>query len=326
MSASLDLAGATYTISADTTETFYQITDSSTLHNGILVIEEGAVLQFDDIAGAGFDSAATAITITVTGSADNPAEIRSAETLPHNAWSMPAITTTMTVTRCRIKGQTGAETAALWVFNNVKWGEDYYCEVDDVRDITNAPASGITAVSAAAIERFIKDAVDEIDERSGRTWTEQTATDEIYEWSGQRSLKLKNYPVTGITSLAYRTGDGTWETMTEGSEHDYYLSDDGKRLGFVELIESPYYETEAVKITYTHGETPVPYKIRKLASKMAAIQTFRAMRGKGTKANYADEIKALESETDKLLTALGSNIEICVPQPTGNRRWGRGIY
>jgi hypothetical protein len=320
----LNLNGGTTTLSADTTYTYLLVTDTSGGHNGTLVMGAGTVLQFDDTAGAGFASAATAITITIVGTATNKAQIKSAETLPHNAWTMPAVTTTMTATRCRFKGFSGAQSAAAWTFTNCDFGEDTYCSVQDVRDITNASATGLMAVSNAQIERFIADAVSEIDDRTNKTWSEQTATDEIYEWDGSPILKLRNYPVISITTLYYRDGSSTYELMTSGAEEDYYLSEDNKRTGFVELLQSPYYPIQAVKVTYQYGVTAVPYKVRKLCAKMAAVPTFEAMQGAGHKSIYADRIAALEKQVDSLLAELGSDIEVYVSPPPSydaSRRW-----
>ena len=324
MSATLDLNGGTHTIAADTTETYFAVTDASSGHNGTLVLEAGATLKFDDAPGAGFLAAGNAITVTIQGTSAAPCSIRSADDFPHNAWTMPGQGTTISAARCRFKGYSGAIAAAGWAFNLCDFGEDLYCSVDDVRAITQAPATGLISVSSALIDRFIRDAMDEIDDATGRRWNDNTVVDEVYDWDGRSVLRLNHYPVISIQAVSFRNGASTYELQTAGPEEDYYSGPEDLELGFVQLLSPPSYQNQALKASYHYGEAAVPTRVRKLAAKMAAISTYRVMQGAGHKDIYGAKIEALEKEIAKGLDALGTNLRAYVTPPAypiGRRAW-----
>jgi hypothetical protein len=51
MPSTLDLNAGMITLAADTVYTYYQITDTSLTHNGVLVMAAGSILRFDNKAG-----------------------------------------------------------------------------------------------------------------------------------------------------------------------------------------------------------------------------------------------------------------------------------
>ena len=119
MSATLDLNGQTVTLSADSVNYYYQITDTSSSHNGTLILQPGAEIVFDDASGAGFSSGASAITITVNGNSTSPCYVSSAISEPSNDWTMPALTANVTATRCTFADYVIPFSApGAWVLNN----------------------------------------------------------------------------------------------------------------------------------------------------------------------------------------------------------------
>ena len=125
MTASLDLNGMSHTITADTTETYLAITDTSVGHDGTLVMEAGSTLEFDDASGAGFLAAATLITITVNGNSTSKCTIKSANSYPDHRWILPASTVTMVATRCIFRDYEGSFDST-WIQNNCEYITDPY--------------------------------------------------------------------------------------------------------------------------------------------------------------------------------------------------------
>jgi hypothetical protein len=146
MSATLDLAGATTTLIADSTSTYYQVTDS--VGGGTLVLSAGAILNFDDSAGAGFTTATDNITITINGNSSSPSYIQSVSSVPSWRWSMPPTTSTMNATRCYFVNGNGPETSSTWIFNNCFFdtgsSNDGWCTIEDVEHATGTALDDVT--------------------------------------------------------------------------------------------------------------------------------------------------------------------------------------
>ena len=99
----LDLNGGTVTVGPNEILYVYQITDTSVGHDGELIIEAGSKIVFDNLAGAGFLPAASAITITINGTAAAPCEINVPIASPQQYWLPPALTITMTASWCTFR-------------------------------------------------------------------------------------------------------------------------------------------------------------------------------------------------------------------------------
>lgn len=138
MSSTLDLNGATVTLTANTIYTYYQVTDTSIGHNGKLIVSEGTVLRFDNKAGSGFASAATLIEIYCNGELDNNCAIISADPNPTNLWSMPASTTLIDAKNCEFVGYTGNISADNWAYDNCLFATTRLCSVDDLASMTGS--------------------------------------------------------------------------------------------------------------------------------------------------------------------------------------------
>lgn len=136
MPGTLDLDGATVTLTDDTVYTYYQITDTSVAHDGKLIIGAGTVLRFDNKAGAGFAALASAIEIYCNGTIDNNCAIISADPNAINKWIMPATSTIIDANYCEFSGQTGPIYADYWSFNACLFASGRLCSADDMTAIT----------------------------------------------------------------------------------------------------------------------------------------------------------------------------------------------
>jgi len=159
MSSTLDLNGATVTLTANTTYTYYQITDTSVGHNGKLIMEAGSILRFDNKSGAGFASAATLIEIYCNGTATANCAIISADPSPVNLWSTPPTTCLIDADYTEFVSYTGSTYADYWAFNNCLWAGSRYCSVEDLKDFSG---SGVQRI---ILGKCIELATQEINER-----------------------------------------------------------------------------------------------------------------------------------------------------------------
>ncbi len=104
----------------------WQITDTSAGHDGEIEMEHGSEIMFDDAAGSGFVAAASAITLTVTGTIDDPAVITSENRVPRHPWRLPAKTAVLAAEHLRMEDSFG--------FVSATWGVDKV-EIVDRRTI-----------------------------------------------------------------------------------------------------------------------------------------------------------------------------------------------
>ncbi|OPX65653.1 MAG: hypothetical protein A4E30_00324 [Methanomassiliicoccales archaeon PtaB.Bin215] len=119
MSATLDLAGGTTTLSDDQAASYLKVTNS--VAGGHLILSPGSSMTFDDTSGAGFDPAALGYDITINGTASSHCVIKSASDTPTNAWAAPPVTIPIMATRCDIynySGNLGSGYTSLWTFTN----------------------------------------------------------------------------------------------------------------------------------------------------------------------------------------------------------------
>lgn len=113
----LDLEGGTVTLALDTQYNYYQVTDTSTNHDGHLVMLAGSSLVFEDSLNAGFSPVATNIDIRIEGTADSLCVIESANDYADHRWMLPVSTVTMNATRCDFRNYSG-DFAPTWELQN----------------------------------------------------------------------------------------------------------------------------------------------------------------------------------------------------------------
>lgn len=117
MSASLDLAGGTVTLAADSVNYYFTITDS--VGGGTLIMDAGSSIVFDDAPGAGFLSTSENFTLTINGNSAAPCEIESASSSATNRWTWPPLTIAVTATRCTFRQYaTPFSAPSHWTLNN----------------------------------------------------------------------------------------------------------------------------------------------------------------------------------------------------------------
>ncbi len=325
MSSTLDLNGGTTTLAADSTTTYLAITDTSTNHDGTLVMNAGATLIFDDSDGAGFLSAATAITITINGNADSPCTIKSASSNPDYPWTLPATTTALTATRCKMRDYTGTRYSTAWVLNNIDWG-DWYASADNVISFLRLydPSTGTRWADSTTsdptineLEDWLCDATDYIDQVTQHAWREVLVEDEYHDvelsWTGHHEydlpIKLNHRQIRDISSSTDKIevwNGSSWidfvDTYTEGRGSDYWFDYAKGILYFAD--ERPYYHEAGVRVTYRYGGVGVPNDIREACIKLVAI-------------------KFLESDWFKIVVPEGSGLENRKLELTD--RWRRDV-
>ena len=100
MTGTIDLNGDTLTIGPGVVLYVYQITDTSSGHDGTLVMELGSSIVWDDAPGSGFTAAASAITWTINGTPTYRCGVHTNPLNPVNRWAMPVSTASITATSC----------------------------------------------------------------------------------------------------------------------------------------------------------------------------------------------------------------------------------
>lgn len=303
MTASIDLNGGTYMITHDSSVQCFQVKDTSVPKNGILVVEEGATLKFDDAVGAGFATDWVG-TLTINGNAGNPAAIKSADDFPHHPFAM-VLACSGVWTQCRIAGNNTFTATGTITQNTVKWGYDVYCSVDDVRRLTGINASQL---SDEDISEFIKMATDEIEDYTGRKWLTGTMTNEDYDYNGEGFLHLNNYPIQSITTIGYR-GGSLFTAKTEGAEHDYYASPEDLRRGIVWLLTEPAEDYQAVRATYIYGDVAIAPRVRRLCALLAGHDALLGTQVPQKVGALRERLGLFQSEAQRLKKQLGAKLQ-----------------
>jgi hypothetical protein len=304
----LDLNGETHTITADTTEQWWRVTDTSTAKDGTVLLEAGAKLLFDDqaIDGVypGFDPAWVG-TLTVQGTSEHFCEIRSVDQNPHYPFLM-ALGATGNIAGCRIAGNGSYSCTNLTaiILNTVYFGYASYCGVDDVRRLT-----GITTdlVADADISELIAMAVADVDDFTGRRWYTGTALNEDHDYWGEEFLKTTNYPIQSVTSLSHRSGE-TFSAKTWGPEADYYASPDDLKQGMIRLITTPPEDYQAVRVSYTYGEAVTAGTIRRLTALLAGRDALLSSQTPQKVGAVRERIGLFDSEVKRIRNQLGGKL------------------
>ena len=136
MSSTLDLDGATVTLDAGTTYTYYQVTDTSVGHNGKLILSAGSILRFDNKADSGFDPEASLIEIYINGTDAANCAIISADPTPSHLWSMPSSTALIDADKCEFAGYSGRTSGDHWAFDDCLFAASRYVTVDELVSAT----------------------------------------------------------------------------------------------------------------------------------------------------------------------------------------------
>lgn len=157
----------------------------------------------------------------------------------------------------------------------------------------------LIGTATAELERFL--GVDSLEEA--------TYTDEVVTGEGTTALRVKNWPVSAVTSVEYR-GSGTTETVVTATS---YRADPGDRpvihaLGWrwTEDVPGNYL------VTYTAGYSTVPQKVKNVIFRLMdwhmktrfTDQFSEASRGEGA-SNWArraagETLMLIEAEMGKL--------------------------
>lgn len=303
LTASIDMNGGTYTITHDSSVRCFQMKDTSVAKNGILVIEEGGELLFDDVEDAGF-AADWVGTLTINGNAGNMASIKSADDFPHHPFTM-ALACSGTWTQCRIAGNGIFTSSGTIIQNSVDWGYDVYCSVDDVRRLTGIAADQL---SDEDISEFIKMATDEIEDYTGRKWLTGTMTNEDYDYGAEGFLHLSKYPVQSITTLGYR-GGATFTTKTQGADDDYYASPEDLRRGIVWLLTEPPEDQQAVRATYIYGDATIAPRVRRLCALLAGHDALLGTQVPQKVGALRERLGLFQSEAQRLKKQLGAKMQ-----------------
>lgn len=99
------------------------------------------------------------------------------------------------------------------------------------------------------LDELIKNATASIQRYCNRNFTEASYTEYFDTDAGDSKLFVKNYPVSALTSVSYRSGTWgaiTWEAL---NVNDYLLNENGKVTFAFLLPEAERY----IKIVYTGG-------------------------------------------------------------------------
>ena len=144
-----------------------------------------------------------------------------------------------------------------------------------------------TDPTLSEVERYIMEAMDNIDRRTHHAWRETQVTDEYYDIVNHRGryrrrdipLHLKhrdlNTLVSGTDKIEIWDGS-EWVDLvliangyTEGRDEDYWV--DYKQGVIYFVNEFPYYKTMGVRTSYKYGKSSVPGDIEEAATKLASI-------------------------------------------------------
>jgi len=146
-----------------------------------------------------------------------------------------------------------------------------------VLEIRNFTGADETTVPDSLIEKFINDAEDFIEEKTGKRFEATEVIDEVHDGNGENWMHLDHYPVISLTKVEI---DGT---EYEDTSLFYLYKDTGLirlRAGVIigGNIFTPVFSVgfQNIKFSYTYGDPE--YKIAdEIAFKMACIMTLICM-------------------------------------------------
>lgn len=158
-----------------------------------------------------------------------------------------------------------------------------YTTVSEVSaELGGTSIASTTTPSLSQVQSWISDASKEVEELTGRVWSETTVTSTAYEYSdydGCGIIYFDHQPVISVQSIEYESqGLGAttpaWSSLVEGRDtnSDFVLYKDE---GFVKLFSSTTGKTiragiQNIRKTYTYGYTVVPAHIKRLTTLLVA--------------------------------------------------------
>ena len=176
---------------------------------------------------------------------------------------------------------------------------------------------GITDSSSDdVIDELISYVTDFIESICGRRFKETTYTDEQYDARGQNDLFLKNYPISTLTTVKYRSGNVSSPTWISFDANDYLLYGEsgfihfmGKLPNYPKYVQVAYvagYKIDwANELSATHT---LPFDVAMVATEMVANlhetrknQGIQSMSTEGQSVSFVDVQKQI---TQKQMTAL----------------------
>jgi len=128
-------------------------------------------------------------------------------------------------------------------------------------------------------DTHIQEILNHVDEfltsSTGRIFATTTTTEYIDVESGtQDEYFLKHWPVSTISSLQINTSSITdapsWSSSTQGLGNDFLANSEDLLNGKFRFIDNfPDKGKDRIKITYVHGYTTTPYRVKELATLLA---------------------------------------------------------
>lgn len=196
-------------------------------------------------------------------------------------------------------------------------------DIQEVRDFTGADEA---TVSDSLITKFIEDAEDLIEEKTGKRFEVTVVTDEIHDGNGENWMHFNHWPVISLTKVVI---DDVEQDLS-----DFHLYKDTGLIRFktgIQLDSDVFSvvfpkDYRNVEISYTHGQ--IGYKIAdEIAFNMAVMRTLIVMGIKesegaiserlGSDYNlrypsdgpYAGQINMLKDQIKDGLDSLGYKLE-----------------
>lgn len=145
-----------------------------------------------------------------------------------------------------------------------------YCTVQDVADeLRTSSFTPTTTPSDETIVRWIAQATDEIDNRTGTVWEPRKATSVKLDYDGTGVVFTPHKPIISIDALKvqeYDLGYSTQSTttLTEGRNEDFIVYYDEGEIHFINSDTYPSAGKQRIELDYTYGYENVPEVVRKL--------------------------------------------------------------
>jgi len=232
---------------------------------------------------------------------------------------------------------TGSGTTTIWSLdhdNVISGSETIYTDstVDSTYtiDLDDGDLSTLTASSGSVItadydysdipDTHIQEILNHVDEfltsSTGRIFDTTTTTEYIDVESGtQDEYFLKHWPVSTISSLQINTSSITdtpsWSSRTQGLGNDFIANAEDLSYGRFRFIDNfPDKGKDKIKVTYVHGYTTTPYRVKELATLLAQkelvnstiYQTIIQGRDNSSPINLDVVDKRIETLTNQLKT------------------------
>ncbi len=205
-----------------------------------------------------------------------------------------------------------------------------YTTVAKVASLLGETLDGTTTPSESQVEDFISWAEAEIDLVTGTSYSEQTATNELYDYDKysvfvkepqvqqigrvdhiyapiKNVFKLNNGPIISMTKLETNKGTNespNWETLTEGT--DYILYKDANTVAFLRSNALPIEDWQGIRATYTYGHSTVPSNINKLATLMVAKETLKVKQNSSS----FNSMDSISIETISITKSTRESVEL----------------